>query len=495
MTGGYYPLLRRTLMNANGSVQHSIDPQYYAFNVVGEDPQIAELVYRVRRFENNLIEFEASSPRGRIVKTFSIPQERNGPYCLEATIQIEGDGRGLWLTSGVPEVELISGSFSPLLRYLVTRGANEDVESIDLSDKNPVAIVTSVSPRWISNSNGFFGLIMDPLNEISPGYKAAKINGKDVPTRLSMIDPSSPIHPAEKYPGYTTYLPLKSGSQTFRIFAGPFDDTLLKELDELYEDPLNGYNPEYSNAQSIQGWFSFISQPFSKFLYLLLRIFYTISRSWGFSIILLTIALRLMMYPLNNWSLKSTIRMQEIAPKVKAIQDRYKKDPKKGQMEVMKCYREEGINPFSGCLPMLLQMPFLIGMFYLLKSTFPLRGASFIPGWIDNLAAPDVLFSWDYSIFLIGNEFHLLPIILGASMYWQQKMTSKLPKDEKDLSDSQKQQKMMGNVMSIVFTVMFYGFPSGLNIYFISSTFLGMLQQWYLTKKLKQTPAIVGKKF
>jgi YidC/Oxa1 family membrane protein insertase len=491
--GGYYPLLRRTIYNVNGSVRHILDPQYYALNIISDDPDTAHLEYSMRRFEKNLIQFEASQSGRRIIKTFSIPEERNGPYCLELNVQVEGDARGLWLSSGVPEVELISGSFSPLLRYQVMRGQESDVDTIDLSDKNPMTLVTSLTPHWVSNSNGFLGVILDPLTEIGQGYRAIKIPGNVVPTRLSVIDPAYQPYPPEKYAGFATYLPLKSGNQTFRIFAGPFDDTLLKELDELYDDPLTGYNPEFSNAQSIQGWFSFISQPFSKFLYLLLKLFYAISHSWGFSIILLTIALRVMMYPLNNWSLKSTIRMQEIAPKVKAIQDRYKKDPKKGQLEVMNFYREQGINPFSGCLPMLLQMPFLIGMFYLLKSTFQLRGASFIPGWIDNLAAPDVLFSWDYPIFMIGNEFHFLPILLGATMYWQQKMTSKLPKDAKDLSESQKQQKMMGNVMSIVFTVMFYGFPSGLNIYFLSSTLLGILQQWYLTKKLKETPIVLKK--
>ena len=492
--GGYYPLLRRTIFNANGSVRNAIDPQYYALNVISDDPETAQLQYRVKRFEKNLIQFEAAQSNRRIIKTYTIPEERNGPYCFEISVQIEGDARGLWLSSGVPEVELISGSFSPLLRYQMMRGQESDVDTIDLSDKNPVTLVTSLTPHWISNSNGFLGVILDPLTEIGHGYRAVKIPGTAVPTRLSVIDAAYQPYPAEKYAGYSTYLPLKSGLQTFRIFAGPFDDTLLKELDELYDDPLTGYNPEFSNAQSIQGWFSFISQPFSKFLYLLLRLFYTISHSWGFSIILLTIALRLMMYPLNNWSLKSTIRMQEIAPKVKAIQDRFKKDPKKGQLEVMNFYREQGINPFSGCFPMLLQMPFLIGMFYLLKSTFQLRGASFIPGWIDNLAAPDVIFSWNYPIFMIGNEFHFLPVLLGAAMFWQQKMTSKLPKDGKDLSESQKQQKMMGNVMSIVFTVMFYSFPSGLNIYFLSSTLLGILQQWYLTKKLKETPTIALKK-
>ena len=91
-------------------------------------------------------------------------------------------------------------------------------------------------------------------------------------------------------------------------------------------------------------------------------------------------------------------------------------------------------------------------------------------------------------IFLIGTQFHLLPILLGLTMFLQQRMTSKIPKDAKDLSESQKQQKMMGNMMSIVFTVMFYGFPSGLNIYFISSTLLGILQQWFLAKKTKAEP-------
>jgi YidC/Oxa1 family membrane protein insertase len=181
------------------------------------------------------------------------------------------------------------------------------------------------------------------------------------------------------------------------------------------------------------------------------------------------------------------MKMQEIAPKIKAVQERYKKDPKKAQMEVMNLYREQGINPLSGCFPMLLQMPFLIGMFYLLKSSFPLRGASFIPGWIDNLAAPDVLFSWSYPIFFIGTEFHLLPIFLGLSMFFQQKLSSQAPKDPSQLTETQKQQKMMGNVMAIVLTVMFYSFPSGLNIYFISSNLLAMLQQWMLAKKTKNS--------
>ena len=487
--GNYYPLLRRPILNSDGTEKSSIPPECYAFNIVGEDPELSRLIYRVTRFEPNLIQFQAETGQRKIIKTFSIPTERNGPYCLQLDIQIDGDARGLMLGSGLPDVELVGGAYSPLLRYQITTNGGGDVETIDLPKKGP--IVSGTLPNWVSNCNGYFGIIMDPIQEKADGYKAVQFDGIKVPTRLSLIDAAYRLYPAENYPAYATYIPLKSGMNIpIRIFSGPFDDSLLKELDELYAEPLKNYNPEYASAQSIQGWFSFISQPFSKFLFLLMQLFYAVTHSWAASIILLTIALRAMMYPLNAWSIKSSVKMQEIAPKVKALQERYKKDPKRAQMEVMNLYKESKINPFTGCLPVLLQMPFLIGMFYLLKSSFPLRGAPFIPGWIDDLAAPDLLFSWGQPIWFIGNEFHLLPILMGVTMFVQQRLTAKTPKDASQLSDSQKQQKMMGNMMSVLFTVMFYNFPSGLNLYFMFSTLLGILQQWWMTKSTKVETAV-----
>lgn len=476
--GGYYPLLRRGI---NGKV---LPPEYYALNVVSDDPNIANVNYQMTRFEPNLIEFQGSVGQAQITKTYSIPKERNGPYCFNLDIQIDGDAKGLWVTSGVPDAEIVSNSYSPLLRIQVTKNKVSDVDTINLPKKGPIQTM-NVSPNWISNCNGFLGIIMDPLEPIGAGYKISQIDWALIPTRLTLIDPGYNLYPAESYPGYATYLPLKSGINPFRIIAGPYDTSLLKELDALYDEPLKNYNPDYVSALSIQGWFSFISQPFSKFLFWLMQIFYSFSRSWALSIILLTIALRAMMYPLNNWSIRSSIKMQEIAPKVKAVQEKYKKDPRKAQMEVMNLYRESGINPLTGCFPVLIQMPFLVGMFYLLKSSFPLRGATFIPGWIDDLSAPDVLFTWGQPIWFIGNEFHLLPILMGLSMYLQQRFTSKMPKDPSKLSDSQKQQKMMGNMMAVLFTVMFYNFPSGLNIYFMLSTLLGIAQQVWMTKKMK----------
>lgn len=465
--GGYYPLLRRPINNP-------ISPQYYALSIQGD----SNVNYTVSRFEKNLIQFKAAG----ITKTYIIPEERNGPYCFDLEIQIDGKADNLWLSSGVPDVELVSGSYTPLLRFQYTKDVVSDVDTIDLPKKGPV-INTSYSPNWISNCNGFLGMIMDPLSTAGQGYQALQIDGEKIPTRLTLIDAKYNLYPAANYPGYATLLPLKSGKTNFRIFAGPFDHSLLKGLDSIYEEPTKNYNPDYIAAQKIQGWFSFISQPFSKFLFFLMQIFYTITRSWAASIILLTIALRLMMYPLNAWSIKSQTKMQEIGPKVKAVQERYKGDPRRAQLEVMNLYREAGVNPITGCFPVLLQMPFLIGMFYLLKSSFPLRGAVFIPGWIDDLASPDILFTWGPRIWFIGNEFHLLPILMGLSMYLQQRLSSKLPKDPSQMNDAQKQQKMMTNMMSILFVVMFYNFPSGLNIYFMFSTLLAVGQQYLMTRK------------
>ncbi|MGE3535304.1 MAG: membrane protein insertase YidC, partial [Parachlamydiales bacterium] len=266
---------------------------------------------------------------------------------------------------------------------------------------------------------------------------------------------------------------------------------ILAKVDQTYSDPATGYNPSYISALSFHGWFTFISEPFARFLFVLMKFFYQITSSWGISIILLTIALRIMLYPLNAWSIKSTLRMQEVAPKVAAIQEKHKKDPKRAQIEVMNLYREKGVNPLTGCFPLLIQLPFLIGMFDLLKSMFELRGASFIPGWIDNLTAPDVLFSWNYPVIFFGTDFHLLPFLLGAVMWVQQRFSSSTPKDPAMMTDQQKQQKMMGNIMTIVFTVMFYHFPSGLNIYWLSSMALGILQQWFMNRKMVQQKAIV----
>lgn len=493
--GGYYPLIRRDLIQANKNHKSVyIAPRYYALNIVSEYPEMAELVYTVTKFTKDTIVFEARQAHRKITKTYQIAdEEKGGPYTVELTVKIEGDSKGLWLTSGVPEIEWISGGPAPALKYRITRNNKPAVEAIDLPQDS--ITVSSLNPDWICNSNGFFGMILDPLTEAGPGFKSTFVSGKEVPSRLVEIDQKYDLYPADKMPGYQVMLPLKSaaGVSKFRIFAGPFSTDILNQVDAAYSDPATHYNPDYIACQTFHGWFAFISEPFAKMLFWLMRGFYFLTHSWGLSIILLTVALRFMLYPLNTWSIKSTVKMQQVAPEVKAIQEKYKKDPQKAQLEIVNLYREKGVNPVSGCLPMLIQMPFLIGMFDLLKSTFELRGASFIPGWIDDLSAPDVLFSWNYPIFFIGNAFHLLPVLLGAVMFLQQKMMAPTPANPNEMTDAQRQQRAMGTMMTVMFTLMFYHFPSGLNIYWLSSMVLGILQQWWTTKKMQLQPVLIKK--
>ncbi len=487
--GGYYPLLRRDLIERSNRKSIKIAPRFYALNIISEYPEVAELVYEVKQLTKNSIVFEAVQHHRRITKTFSIAQEDLGaPYCINMSLKIEGDSRGLWLTSGVPEIELISGAPSPSLKYRITRNHKADVESIDLP--KDALTNTSIYPDWICNSNGFFGMIMNPTTEIDAGFRAQYVSGADVPSRLVEIDQDYQKYKPQDLPGYMLMLPLQSkgGTMNFTFFSGPFADSILKAVDNHYSDPTTGYNPDFIACQTFHGWFSFISEPFADFLFILMKFFYSLTSSWALSIILLTVALRVMLFPLNAWSMKSMLKMQQIAPEVTALQEKYKKDPKKAQIEIMNLYRQRGVNPMSGCLPLLIQMPFLIGMFDLLKSTFELRGASFIPGWIDDLAAPDVLFSWSTPIFFIGNQFHLLPILLGVVMFFQQRMMSTMPKDPNLLTEQQRQQKAMGTMMTLVFTVMFYNFPSGLNIYWLSSMLLGILQQWWTQRQIKAAP-------
>ncbi|NGX60837.1 MAG: Membrane protein insertase YidC [Chlamydiae bacterium] len=496
--GGFYPLLRRGIWNKKTV---KISPQYYALNIVSEYPEMAELVYQVKEFTDEKIVFSTTQPHRKITKTYTVGKAtKEAPYTLNLDLQIDGDSRGLWLTSGVPEVEIMSNRSSPQIQYRQSRKGKGEVEKLSLPKPKEVVSVSSVYPDWVVNSNGYLGMILDPLSEISAGYRAASILGTRVPTRLSVLDPKHDPYPASKYPGYQTLLPIpsKGGTYSFRVYGGPFEEKTLKTVDKIFSDKKTGYNPDYVACRTFYGWFSFISKPFARLLFLVMSFFHSITHSWGLSIILLTVSLRLLLYPLNAWSIKSTRRMQKLSPQIQAIQQKHKKDPKKGQMEIMALYKEKKVNPFTGCIPIVIQIPFLIAMFDLLKSSFQLRGAVFIPGWINDLTSPDVLFQWNTPIFFFGTQFHLLPILLGGVMFLQQRISSPAPTDPSKMTDQQRQQKAMGSIMTIVFAVMFYNFPSGLNIYWLSSMLLGIFQTWitgrYLDKAGSKQKVVVLEK-
>ncbi len=487
--GGYFPLLRRPIIDAEGDAVTRVAAKDYAFNVVGKYPELANLKYEVKEFTANKIVFEAQQSGRRITKTFSLPKNAASlPYIVNAEIDVEGDReltRSLWVTTGVPEAEILGRSATNILKYRQTRNGKGDVSKIARPKAGRMTSVGSVQPDWVVNSNGFFSLLIDPVTEVGSGYRAEFVSGTDVPSRLIVIDAEHErFKPASLF-GYNVLVPLNpdGGKMEFRFFAGPMDTHVLRTIDATLIAE-TGVNPDYRGAKTFMGTFSFISRPFSKLLFYVINFFHMITHSWVLSIILLTVVVRAVLFPLASWSMKSMRRMQMIQPEVKRLQEKFKNDPRRSQQEVLMLYRKKKVNPFSGCIPLIIQMPFLIGMFDLLKSTYALRGTSFIPGWIDNLTAPDVLFSWNTPIFFIGTEFHLLPLLLAGVMFLQQRFSSKLPKDKSTWTDQQKQQRTMSTVMVFAFGLMFYNFPAGLCIYWLSSMILSILQQWYVNRQL-----------
>ncbi len=212
--------------------------------------------------------------------------------------------------------------------------------------------------------------------------------------------------------------------------------------------------------------------------------------SYGLCIIVLTVLVRGMMFPLSRKQAMMSLRMQQLAPELKKLQEKYKDDRQALGMAQMELYRKHGVNPFGSCWVLLLQMPIFMGLYFALQESIHFRLAEFWPTWITNLAAPDMLFSWsqripyisrveDYgSFFYLGPYFNLLPVIAVALMIVQQKMMTPPPTDEQQAM----QQKMM-KYMMVFFGLMFYKVAAGLCLYFIASSVWGFCERKLLPKK------------
>jgi YidC/Oxa1 family membrane protein insertase len=244
--------------------------------------------------------------------------------------------------------------------------------------------------------------------------------------------------------------------ESFFIYAGPKKYEILKSLG--------------SNIDQIMDLGMFA--PISKGTLFLLNFFYKYIKNYGIAIILLTILVRIILYPLTLKSYKSMREMHKLQPHIQELQKKYKDDPKRMQKEMMLLYKEHKVNPFSGCLPMLLQMPILIALFTTLRSAIELRGAPFML-WIKDLSEPDTLLRLPN-----GLPINILPILVTGAMFLQQKMTSMPATSEQQAQ----QQKMMTFIMPIFMGFIFYNFPSGLNLYFGLSTILGVFDQYRIEK-------------
>jgi YidC/Oxa1 family membrane protein insertase len=251
-----------------------------------------------------------------------------------------------------------------------------------------------------------------------------------------------------------TLQPSVQSGHLFRIYMGPQD---LKTI--------NLVNPDWTNIINF-GTFDFISQILLQTLEFLNRLVH----SWGWSIILLSILVYLVLYPLSIKQMRSMKEMQAIQPKVEELRKQFKDNPQKLNKEIMELYKLHKVNPLGGCLPLLLQMPIFFALYQALMRSVALRGAKFL--WIKDLSEPDRLFTLPVSLPVLGNEFNILPIIMAIGMFFQQKMTSAASGGA-----AAEQQKIMLIVMPVMFGFIFYRMPSGLVLYWLVNSVLMLLFQ------------------
>jgi YidC/Oxa1 family membrane protein insertase len=259
--------------------------------------------------------------------------------------------------------------------------------------------------------------------------------------------------------------PGATAAYKYSLYAGPSSIDLLKEFGYGIENSVN------------YGMFGGIS----KALIAVLRWCYSVVRNWGLSIIILSVLLNIVLFPLTIKSFKSMQKMQELHPQMEKLKAQFKDQPQKLNKEIMELYKKYKINPFSGCLPILLQMPIFIALYQALMKCIELRGASFL--WIKDLSSPEAT-PLPISLPIIGDSINILPLIMVAAMVAQQKIST--ASAGAAVSEEQKQQqKIMLVVMPIMFGFIFYNMPSGLVLYWVVNTMLTIGEQASILRKDK----------
>jgi YidC/Oxa1 family membrane protein insertase len=267
---------------------------------------------------------------------------------------------------------------------------------------------------------------------------------------------------------------LKSvaSTDTYRFYMGPMKKEVLARYNDAAQNKFGiaGLHADEMVTSSILiGWLA-------QLLKYLLDFFYLIIPNYGVAIILLTIFIKVIFLPLTFKSSESTAKMAALNPKIQEIRTRLKAKPDKMNQEIAELYRREKINPLSGCLPLLLQIPVFFALYNLLNSYFELRGAMFIPGWIPDLSVPEAVVNFPFTIPLLGwTALRALPLLMVASQLLQGKFTQ--PADQ---SQAGAQMKLMTYALPIVFLFILYDMPSGLVLYWTVQNILSIFQQLYI---------------
>lgn len=420
--------------------------------------------YHIAEQSGDKIVFTTRLEEGiNLVKTVSVPPDK---YHISMDIAIENTtdaevsaaysiiASSLITLEGEPSADIaaVAGVAMGNTRTKLMRMAPKELPS-----KNE-----SVGIVWAGSTNKYFSTILKPVSSDLIAFinaQAFNADGMLTNEKAGLADFMVTIQ-TNKF----RIPPHETAMHSYVYFMGPKKEHVLGQYETF--DILLSY-----------GWFTVISKALLTFL----NAVYRVIPNYGISIILLTIIIKAILFPLTRKSQVSMFRMQQLQPMINQLKEKYKHDKQKMGKEQMLLFKKYGVNPMSGCLPMLLQLPVFFALFRTLQLSFEMRQAPFM-FWINDLSRPDTLMLLPFSIPFIGNALNILPLIMTGASFAQMKVTPKAPAAD---PQAQAQQKMM-SFMPIMFAFILYHMPSGLTVYWTTSTIFSIIEGIVIRKTIKK---------
>lgn len=373
----------------------------------------------------------------KVIKTYHF---KRGEHLLEVTYQVENQTEQAW--SGSLYSQLVRNRYNPdenFMMYTYTGpvlydgNAEEKYVKHSFDDLNKETVSgRSVMGGWAAMIQQYFLTAIVPDQSAQNSYYAKPLG--DDRYAVGVVEPLVTVEPG------------MSGELSSKLYIGPEIQDRLAEIAPGLELTID------------YGILTFLAEP----IFWLLSQIHDFVGNWGVAIILLTLLIKLVFYKLSEASYRSMARLKKFQPKLQQLKENYGDDKAIFQQKMMKLYKEEKINPLGGCLPIFIQMPVFIALYWVLLYSVEMRQAPFML-WIEDLSAQD--------------PYYILPVIMGVTMYIQQKLNPSAMMDEM-------QQKVM-KALPFIFTFFFLWFPAGLVLYWVVNNILSVAQQWYITKKIE----------
>ncbi len=418
--------------------------------------------YNILEQSANKIVFTTKLEEGiNIIKTIDLPSHKynvNMDIAIENTTDTE-----VLLSYNVIASSMITHEGEPSTDMAAVAGVdvgNKKTKLIRTAPKGFPSKNESVGIVWAGSTNKYFATILNPVDSV------ASMNAQafDAMGSLSNEKADTGDFMVSLQTNKFRIPPHQSVKHSYLYFMGPKKEDVLEHYDTL--DTLLSY-----------GWLTSISKVLLAFLNAVHRVI----PNYGISIIILTIIIKAILFPLTRKSQVSMFRMQQLQPMVSQLKEKYKHDKQRMGKEQMLLFKKHGANPMSGCLPMLLQLPVFFALFRTLQLSFEMRQAPFM-FWINDLSRPDTLLLLPFTIPFLGNALNILPLIMTGASFAQMKLTPKAPAAD---SQAQAQQKMM-SFMPIMFAFILYHMPSGLTVYWTTSTIFSIIESLVIRRSLKK---------